>query len=210
MTSIDTTLLNTDTLQKSYSYREYRDLIEELLKSQKTTGENHSEVRLHYSRMNLFRMDRLDKYAELNPILEEKLKNLERKFTWIVITEGWCGDAAQNLPIINKMAKATPNIEMRLHLRDENLDLMDQFLTDGRSRSIPKLICIDADTHEVVGTWGPRPETAQEMAKDLKYMSEVSSREGAERLHKWYADDKNREIQEEFLLLIDQWESHEH
>lgn len=206
MISTDTTLPSIDTLEKSYTYKEYRDLIEELLEVQKTTGENHSEVRLHHSTMNHFRMDRLDKYAELNPELEEKLKNLQRKYIWLVITEGWSGDAAQNLPIINKMAEITPNIELRLYLRDENLELIDQFLTDGRSRSIPKLICIDANSREVIGTWGPRPETAQEIAKDLKSVSESSSREGAERLHKWYADDKNQEIQEEFLMLIDQWE----
>lgn len=207
MISTDTALPSIDTLKKSYTYKEYRDLIEELLEVQKTTGENHSEVRLHHSTMNHFRMDRLDKYAELNPDLEEKLKNLQRKYIWLVITEGWSGDAAQNLPIINKMAEVTPNIELRLYLRDENLELMDQFLTDGKSRSIPKLICIDANFREVIGTWGPRPETAQEIAKDLKNVSESSSREGAERLHKWYADDKNQEIQEEFLMLIDQWES---
>ena len=206
MTSTDTKLLNLETLEKSYSYKEYRDMFTQLLEKDKTTGENHSEEMLHYSKMNLHRMDRLDKYAELSPDLEQRLKKLERPFLWLVISEGWCGDAAQNLPIINKMAETTPNIELKIILRDEHLDVMDQFLTDGRSRSIPKLICMDAKSHEVLGTWGPRPETAQGMAKDLKYMNDVSRKEGAERLHKWYADDKNTEIQQEFFYLIDDWE----
>ena len=60
---------------------------------------------------------------------------------WLVLTEAWCGDAAQSLPIINKMAEVSDNITLRLILRDENLDVMDQFLQNGRSRSIPKLIC---------------------------------------------------------------------
>jgi hypothetical protein len=206
MTSTDTMLLSPEVLSKSYTYREYRELIEELLNKDKTTGENHSEEMLHYSKMNLHRMDRHDKYAELNPELESVLKYLKRKFIWVVLVEGWCGDVAQNLPIINKMAEATDKIELKLILRDENLDIMEQFLTDGRSRSIPKLVCLDADSQEVLGTWGPRPDTAQQMAKDLKYMNDLSLKEGVERLHKWYADDKNEEIQEEFLTLIPKWE----
>lgn len=206
MTSADTMLLSPEVLSKSYTYREYRELIEELLNKDKTTGENHSEEMLHYSKMNLHRMDRHDKYAELNPELESVLKYLKRKFIWVVLVEGWCGDVAQNLPIINKMAEASDKIELKLILRDENLDIMEQFLTDGRSRSIPKLVCLDADSQEVLGTWGPRPDTAQQMAKDLRYMNDLSLKEGVERLHKWYADDKNEEIQEEFLTLIPNWE----
>lgn len=206
MTTTDTILINPEVLNKSYSYKEYRDLIEELLNEEKTTGENHSEEMLHYSKMNLYRMDRLDKYSELNPRLEEKLKGLKREFVWLIITEGWCGDAAQNLPIINKMAETTSKIELKFILRDENLEIMDQFLTDGRSRSIPKLICMDADTYEVLGAWGPRPDKAQQMASDFRTMNESSLRKGTERLHKWYADDQNKEIQEEFIQLIDQWE----
>ncbi|MEX1062397.1 MAG: thioredoxin family protein [Balneolaceae bacterium] len=206
MTYTDTNLINPDILSKGYTYSEYRDLLEELLTRQKTTGENHSEEMLHYSRMNLLRMDRLDKYAKLDPALENRLENLDRQLFWLVLTEGWCGDAAQNLPIINKMADTTPNIEMKLILRDENLDLMDQFLTDGSSRSIPKLICIDVHTNEILGTWGPRPGTVQEMAMDYRSMSELSSKEAAENLHKWYADDRNREIQKEFLALLEKWD----
>jgi hypothetical protein len=206
MTATDTILFNPEVINRSYSYKEYRELIEELLNKEKTTGENHSEEMLHYSRMNLYRMDRLDKYAEMKPDLEQVLSNLKRKLIWLVLVEGWCGDVAQNLPIINKMAESTEKIEMKLILRDENLEVMDQFLTDGRSRSIPKLICMDADSQEVLGSWGPRPDTAQQMAKDLKYMNDLSLKEGVERLHKWYADDKNEEIQEEFLKLIPVWE----
>lgn len=206
MTSIDESLLNPETLDKSCTYTEYRNLIKRLLNREKTTGENHSEEMLHYSRMNLLRMDRLDKYAQLTPELENRLKNLRRPLFWLILSEGWCGDAAQNLPIINKMAQATPKIELKLILRDENLDLMDQYLTNGNSRSIPKLICHDAVTREELGTWGPRPKTAQEMALELRAMSGVSIEEAAERLHKWYADDKNIEIQEEFLRLIEYWD----
>lgn len=206
MTATDTILINPEILSKCYSYQEYRNLIEDLLNKEKTTGENHSEEMLHYSKMNLHRMDRLDKYSEINSDLEEKLKHLKREFIWLIITEGWSGDAAQNLPIINKMAEITPKINLKFMLRDENLEIMGQFLTDGKSRSIPKLICMDAETYEVLGTWGPRPDKAQKMAIDFRTMNERSLKEGTERLHKWYADDQNREIQEEFIHLVERWD----
>lgn len=192
-------------LEKSFTYDEYRDLTEKLLAEGKTTGENHSESMLHYTKINLFRMKRLDKTSSLDSRLEEALGRLDRKLFWLVLTEAWCGDAAQNLPIINKMVQATPNIEMRLILRDENLDIMDQFLTDGKSRSIPKLISLDAETHELLGTWGPRPATVQKLYKELSSQPDFNYPEAAERIHKWYADNKNEEIQQEFLELLEKW-----
>jgi len=207
MASTETTKLHLsdETLAKSYTYPEYRDMIDRLLEEGKTTGENHSEFMIHYTKMNQTRMKRLDKRSELDPELKEKLKGLDRKLYWLVLTEGWCGDAAQNLPILHKMTEATPYIEMRLILRDENLEIMDQFLTNGKSRSIPKLVCLDPETDEVLGTWGPRPQAAQELYLELKEDGEVSTETAAEYLHKWYADNKNEEIQKEFNELIEEW-----
>lgn len=199
-------LIFPEVIRKAYTYEEYEQLIESLLEKGKTTGENHSEVMLHYTTMNIYRMRRHDKHAELKSELKEKLQNLNKQFLWLTITEGWCGDAAQNLPIINKMAEETPNIELRLILRDQHRDIMNEFLTDGKSRSIPKLICLDAELYEVVGTWGPRPQTAQEMALQFKNMNDINQKEAAEQLHKWYAENENEEIQQEFLELLDEWD----
>lgn len=206
MTEVKNREISSEIIEKGYSYDEYRDMIDQLLSEGKTTGENHSDSMLHFTKMNVHRMKRHDKRTDLNDELIEKLEGVNDEWIWLVLTEAWCGDAAQSLPIINKMAEANDNITLRLILRDENLELMDQFLHNGRSRSIPKLICINAETFDVVGDWGPRPQKAQELYDSLRNDTDLKYQEVAERLHKWYANDKGQEIQKEFIHAIDEWE----
>ena len=191
-------------IEEAFTYRQYRELIDKLLERGRTTGDKDSEEIIHYTRMNVQRMKRQDKQISLNESLKEKLKNLGSDWIWLVITEGWCGDAAQNIPVINKMAGAVPNIELKFILRDEHPEIMDQYLTDG-SRSIPKLVCLDAESLEEIGTWGPRPAVIQEKAMQWKDDPEISKEEWAEKLHKWYADNKTEEQQKEFEQLIEEW-----
>ncbi|MDX1641438.1 MAG: thioredoxin family protein [Balneolaceae bacterium] len=205
MTGVQTAIITRGVIENAYNYKEYRELIDNLLENNKTTGENHSEKMLHYTKMNVHRMRRLDKQIDLKEELIEKLQNVDRSMIWLILTEGWCGDAAQIIPVIQKMADQTKKIQSRYILRDENLDIMDQFLTDGRARSIPKLICLDSKTLEVLGEWGPRSEPAQDLFMSLRSSGKHSSRERAERLHKWYADDKTEAVQEEFISLIEEW-----
>ncbi len=207
MTDVKTAIINRGIVENAYTYEEYRELIDNLLANDKTTGENHSESMLHYTKMNVHRMKRLDKQIELKEELVQKLENLDRSLTWLILTEGWCGDAAQIIPTIQRMADQTKSIQTRYILRDENLEIMDQFLTDGRARSIPKLICLDSKTLEFLGEWGPRPDEAQQLFKNLRKSDEFSSRERAEKLHKWYADDKTYSVQDEFIPLIEKWGS---
>lgn len=206
MTEVQNRTIDRQLVEQAMSYSEYRDLIDNLLKEGKTTGENHSEAMLHYTKMNGHRMRRHDKRTELKEEMIEKLNQVDRDFIWLVISEAWCGDAAQSIPMINKMADQNDHIKLKLILRDQNLDVMDQFLQNGKSRSIPKLICLDAETLEVLGDWGPRPQVAQELYDDLRNNSDLQYQEVAEHLHKWYADDKGEEIQQEFYHLIDEWE----
>lgn len=206
MTEVRTAIITRDIIENAYSYDEYRELVENLLKEGKTTGENHSESMLHYTKMNVHRMKRLDNRTELSDEVRNRLENVERSMIWLVLTEAWCGDAAQSLPIIQKMAEAGRKIQSRYVLRDQNPDLMDQFLTNGRSRSIPKVIALDMRTLEVLGTWGPRPDTAQELIENLKTREDMPKQAAAERLHKWYANDKTESVQKEFLRLLDKWE----
>lgn len=205
MTDVKTAIINRGVIENAYTYEEYRELVDNLLANKKTTGENHSESMLHYTKMNVHRMKRLDKQIDLKDELVQKLENLDRSLTWLILTEGWCGDAAQIIPTIQKMADQTKSIQTRYILRDENLEIMDQFLTDGRARSIPKLICLDSKTLEILGEWGPRPDEAHQLFKDLRKSDEFSSRERAEKLHKWYADDKTYSVQDEFIPLIEKW-----
>ena len=192
-------------LKKSLSYAEYVKLIDDLLLEGKTTGQNQSYAMFNYGKLNRQRMHRLEKTVTLEAETVFSVRSLDVKWIWLIITEGWCGDAAQNIPIIEKIAVENEGIETRYILRDENLELMDQYLTNG-SRSIPKLIALDADTLEVLGTWGARPEAAQELFYKLKHEG-VDKPLIMEQLQRWYNDDRSRSIQKEFRELIEGWKA---
>jgi hypothetical protein len=185
------------------TFAEYIKLIDDLLLDGKTTGTNQSEAMFGYGKLNRQRMHRLEKTVVIDDSLKTKVKAVTSKWTWLIITEGWCGDAAQNIPIIEKIAAENPNIETRYILRDENLELMDKYLTND-ARSIPKLIALDTETLEELGTWGPRPQEAMDRFYEMR-------EEGLEKplimenIQRWYIQDKNQSIQREFETLIELW-----
>ena len=191
-------------LEKSMTFAEYIKLIDDLLLDGKTTGPNQSEAMFNYGKLNRQRMHRLEKTVVLNDSLREKVQNNKRKMIWLVITEGWCGDAAQNIPIIEKIAGASGgSIENRYVLRDENLELIDAYLTHN-ARSIPKLIALDAVTLEEIGTWGPRPQAAMDLFFELRTRG-LEKPLIMENLQRWYIADKNQSIQMEFEKLLEDW-----
>ncbi len=192
-------------LAQAMTYPQYRSLVNQLLATGKTTGTHQDPKLVQYTELNAQRMSRLDKTTVLKESLVQELKNVSGPWTWLVLTEGWCGDAAQNIPVLAKMAEVSPQIELKLLLRDENLELMDQYLTDG-SRSIPKLICLKTDTIEEAGHWGPRPAAAQQLVLDYKANPQgMSHDEFIATVHAWYAKDKTQSLQLEFEPLLKTW-----
>ena len=187
-------------LQKAISYSEYRMLVKELLEQGKSTGVTQSDDLLNYSLLNDKRMKRLDKTIKISEETIAKIKDIREPQTWLVLTEGWCGDAAQNLPVINKIAEENPNIQLKLVLRDENLELMDKFLTNG-GRSIPKLIALDKE-NEIVNTWGPRPTVATKMVVDYKTEHGGLDAEFKKDLQVWYNKNKGNNVQEDILSIL--------
>lgn len=187
-------------LKNSHDYQQYRQLIADLRAQNKATSDNHSEAFLNYTDLNIGRMDKWDKRFLLSDEQLAKLVRLEHKQTWLVITEGWCGDAAHVVPVLAKIAAASQGeIDLRLVLRDENLDLMDDYLTNG-GRSIPKLIFLNEDQEEI-GMWGPRPADAQQIMEEGK----AAGKEKAEitiDLQKWYARNRGVQIAEEVIDLV--------
>lgn len=186
-------------IDKSMDYSHYRNLVDDLLSQGLSTGENQSESMTHYSRMNVHRMEKWDKIGKLNLNLIDRLNTLTMPQTWLVLTEGWCGDAAQNLPFIAKMVTHAPEIRLRFLLRDQNIHIMDKYLTNG-GRSIPKLIALDSEMNELFN-WGPRPKYAQDFVMQ-KRSDGVPYKVYSEELHKWYARDKGNALQREFLALL--------
>lgn len=194
-----------DGLLKSISYSKYREKVTHLLSDGKSTGNQQSEELTKYSSLNEVRMDRLDKKMVIAEEYIQALLTLRKKYTWLVISEGWCGDAAQLLPIFNKMALLSEDIELKIVLRDEHEKLMDMFLTNG-SKSIPKLIIIEKETGEILGDFGPRPKGAAELIKSYKQQYGAIDETAKTELQLWYLHDKGLSTQKELvekMLKID-------
>ena len=147
-------------------------------------------------------MKRLDKTLKIDQETTDMIKGYAgKKVTWLVLTESWCGDAAQALPMINKVASLTENISLKLILRDENIDVMNRFLTNG-AMSIPKLVMVDDASGKVVGEWGSRPKIAQQMVVDYKNEHGTLTPEFKEELQVWYNKDKGQSMLNDLLELL--------
>jgi hypothetical protein len=191
----------TKSLENSFSYQEYRNHVATLLKLNKVTGHEQTEALVHYTELNETRMKRLDKTIIITDENKKKLEQLNSDYLWLVISEGWCGDAAQILPIIHKMAELSDKIELKIVLRDENEALMNLFLTNG-SKSIPKLIIIDKNSKEVVGDFGPRPTGAKQLIFDYKKEHGVIDETAKTELQLWYLHDKGVSTQNEIMKVL--------
>ncbi|WP_317899239.1 thioredoxin family protein [Aurantibacillus circumpalustris] len=193
-------MITQELLNQAMSYSYYKALLENLLTQGKTTGANQSAEYLNYAKINLQRMHRLEKTIVLNNELENDLSKITKQYTFLIITEGWCGDAAQNLPICYLIEKACKNITLKLILRDENLDIMNNYLTNG-AKAIPKLICVNNDTLQEVFVWGPRPTNLQELVLQMK--RENKTHEDISLISQnWYNADKTKTLQMEILNLV--------
>ena len=190
-------------LQTAQSYTDYKKMVLELLKEGKSTGIDQNEDLFHFTKLNNQRMKRLDKQTKLNEETLSKTQKIDRDFIWLVLTESWCGDAAQTLPVINKFAEANEKIDLKVLLRDENEELMNQFLTNG-SKSIPKLIVVDNNSREVVGSWGPRSAKAAKMVTDYKEKHGKVDAKLKTDLQNWYNEDRGAQIEMEMVELIDE------
>jgi hypothetical protein len=187
-------------LENTISYQEYKDVVKNLLAENKSTGPNQSKDLTNFSLLNDKRMKRLDKTIKISPETAEEIKKINEPQTWLLITEGWCGDAAQNLPVINKMTNLNDHIDLKLVLRDENSELMDLFLTAG-GRAIPKLIILDKDNN-LMSTWGPRPTIATNMVRAYKAEHGVLDASFKQDLQVWYNKNKGKSTQDDLVNLI--------
>lgn len=184
---------------KAMSYSEYVLLFKQLVAEDRTTGEPTLE-KIEYTKLNWSRSKRLDKTILLSEEQKNCCATINKKQTWLVITEPWCGDAAQSLPFFNKIAENSEKIELKIVLRDENLDLIDSFLTNG-SRSIPKLLILD-ENYNLINHWGPRSKVASKLVTD--YILEHGQIEDQLKtdLQIFYNENKGVAILEEIQQLI--------
>lgn len=194
-------VLPAESLAGAYTYQAYRQLVDDLLAQGKTTGPEQSEELTAYTDLNVKRMERLDKTVQVQPALAAAAAGLQGHYLWLIITEGWCGDAAQLVPIMEAVAQASAgHLTTRYVLRDEHPELMQNYLTGG-GKAIPKLLVVHPDTLAEITHWGPRPAPAQALLLKLKAEG-ATHEEYAREIHTWYAHDRTQTTQNELLALV--------
>lgn len=191
-------------MSRSFTHLEYKTFFEELVKQEATTGLNQSDRLIEYTKLNLSRSKRVEK--KFKPLEETRafFKNFNQPIKLKIITEPWCGDAAQIVPALAAIAELSDKIEAEIVLRDENEELMNQHLTNG-GKAIPVAIIIDAETNETLGHWGPRPAVAQQMVMDYKAKPEnerPSFDEFVQEMQQWYNKDQTASIQTELIQKL--------
>lgn len=189
-----------DSLKGSMSYASYRSLVKLLVEDSSNSGIEKSESLAEFTKLNDRRMNRWDKTFKISDSDKGILSNFNENISWLVITESWCGDAAHMVPVLNKIAEFI-NINFRVVLRDENLELMDMFLTNG-AQSIPKLIMIDNVSGEVLSTYGSRPKEATKMVIDFKEKHGSITSEFKEELQLWYNKNKGQAIVSDITQIL--------
>jgi len=192
----------TKSLEKSMNYDGFKSLVSELVKQGKSTGENQSEVLLNYSVLSERRMKRLDKTIKLNNNTKNNVSKINKDILFLVLMESWCGDGAQTLPVINKIADLSPRIDFKVVLRDENEDLMNKFLTNG-GKSIPKLLILEKENLNVLQSWGPRPSVATKMVNDYKREHGALDAVFKKDLQVWYNKDKGVSTQKDLVEILE-------
>jgi hypothetical protein len=198
-------LLQPAVWNQTLTYEDYHARHEAQATHPETPANEHDAYLQGYMRLNWQRVKRLEKTTHLTPKLQAAAEGLQRKLIWVVLSEAWCGDAAQNLPIWALVAQQNPeHITLRILLRDENLEVMDQYLTNG-GRAIPKLVCLDAATGHELGTWGPRPQAVQNLMHQLKAEGTLSPDEVKEHIQRWYNDDKSQTLLAEIAACLQAW-----
>ncbi len=182
---------------EALTYSEYRREINRIM--QHNSKPDSYGKYANYTKDHIAAMDRLDKTVTVSPLLKEALKHAPPT-TWLVLTEGWCGDAAFSTPLLAKMEDIVPdNIKMRFLLRDEHMDIMENYLTDG-GRSIPKVIVLSEDLRELA-TWGPRPEGLHALMHLWKSEG-LGIRELVPKVQEWYDIDETKALQDELLAVV--------
>ncbi len=185
----------------SFAYNDYLKLVDDKIEQKLSTGHEQNELLTDFTKLNRVRMKRLDKTQQLLPEVIEAVKKIGEKQLWLVLTESWCGDAAQNIPVLKKIADENPLIDFRLVLRDDNDELMQKYLTNG-GRSIPKLIAISEDMEKELFTWGPRPAAAQTEVKRLLDEQGGFNDVVKEGIQLWYNNDKGISMHKEMMELL--------
>ncbi|MDA0752464.1 MAG: thioredoxin family protein [Verrucomicrobia bacterium] len=120
---------------------------------------------------------------------------------WLFITDDWCVDSAYSLPLIQWGAQQRPDVELRILMKDDQPDIMDLFLTQGK-RSIPKWVGLGRGG-EVMFSWGPQPDAIRAIRQALMDGG-VEGRLVSQTTVEWYANEGWLEVDKELTTILSQ------
>lgn len=129
----------------------------------------------------------------------QRVAALDGAWHLLVLSEDWCGDAVNTVPVIAKLVELAPNLDLRVLARDRNLDLMDAHLT-GTSRAIPVVIMLD-DEYRERGWWGSRPAELQAWVVGPGRALDKEAR--YRHVRGWYARDAGRTTLDEVVGALE-------
>lgn len=194
-----------DILNKGQDYEDFIELSNKIIVHKAPSAPYDDSFYLSYTNSNHRRRLKILKEIMLQKKLYNELADGIRNWTWVIIDEPWCGDASFIVPVLKAMELAAGgDIEMKIFLRDENPEIMEQYLTNN-GKSIPKLICLDENLNEL-GHWGPRPASLTQFVKQWM-MEGIDMNEKIKRVNRWYHKDNSESIQKEFIDLIKYWKT---
>jgi hypothetical protein len=185
--------------QRGMTPAEYRRYFETEVARAGLAAADSQDPHVRYLPLNLHRTVRIEETYTPSRKVQTAVQAIKGPQLWMVLAEPWCGDCAQNLPYIAKIAACNASIDLRILLRDQNPDIMDAYLTNG-TRSIPKLVAFDSQGNELF-QWGPRPQPAAELFRQLKE-SGAPREEVIQKLHLWYGRNRGRTLEAEFVALL--------
>lgn len=200
------TVVTPEVLAQSLDFDAYLELTQNIVAHENFRTEIYqTDKMLAYTRENLARMNRVLASINLDSKLYNAVSELKDEWLWVIVSEPWCGDASQIVPALQTIASVSEKITCRIVLRDTNQDVIGAYLTNG-GQAIPKLVCFKKTDMTELGTWGPRPASAQALVDDFK--TNPSGRtfgDFVRQLHAWYEQDKTAAVQDELTLLVKSW-----
>jgi hypothetical protein len=134
----------------------------------------------------------------------EPFRRLPKPLRVLILSEDWCGDCTDNLPIVNRLAEESGKLEVRILPRDEHLDVMDQYLKYGQFQSIPLILLVD-ETGKVIGDLKERPESVTELrARKRQELYAKRPDFGEPGAYATLSEEKRAELQEALLAMRDE------
>jgi hypothetical protein len=202
-------MINQKVLNASISYEAYEAQMEAIVAKSHHISIHLIEDSTHAVRMNLIKMERLDKAARITASTRFFIVGYKKELIWLVLSHPESEDAAQVLPILNKIATLSSVIKFKIAPPEINEKEPD--LAKISDASYPKLLIIDPDDLRILATWGPY--SAELMAvlalRDEALKAYDSPQEKAQAAHswatkiqRWYAKDKTYSIQKELLEIL--------